>query len=159
MNINEAAIRYLEHRPRTKMEMKKHLQEKGFEEEKIQEAMEELVALNYLNDMEYVVAYLNYGFSKGKGIKLIRYELYDLGVSSEDVQNGIYRFEEDFGYDLEREERDRAMKQARKIVDENEILDERKAMKLARRLSSKGYETDLIWSVINQLRAEGEEDS
>lgn len=156
MNINEAALRYLEHRPRTAEEMKKHLLEKGFETKDIGDVIKELKEHGYINDIEYVVAYLNYGFTKGKGIKYIRYELYDRGVSSNDVEDGIALFEEEFGYDLEEEERERAMKQALKVVDDDEFIDEKKAAKIARRLSSKGYETKVIWSIIDELRRNGE---
>ena len=156
MNISEAAYRYIEHRPRTREEMGKHLLAKGFERDDIDAEISELESLGYLNDIEYVIAYLNYGFSKGKGIKLIKYELYDKGVSSNDVEDGIAQFEEVFGYDLESEEKERAEKEALKVVDDDEIIDEKKAMKIARRLSSKGYETGLIWSVIDKLRSERE---
>lgn len=156
MNIREAAVRYLEHRPRTGKEMKEHLLGKGYDSDEIDKTVKELTELNYLNDAEYVVAYLNYGFSKGKGMKLIRYELYDKGVSDNDIEEGIAAFEEGFGYDMEEEERERARRQALKVIDEGTVIDDRIAAKLARRLNSKGYESRLIWSVIDEIRRENE---
>ena len=45
MNIREAAVRYLENRPRTCTEMKRRLTEKGFEKEEIEKTVEELISL------------------------------------------------------------------------------------------------------------------
>ena len=42
MNITDVALRYLAHRPRTENEMFRHLSEKGFQDEEIREALQEL---------------------------------------------------------------------------------------------------------------------
>lgn len=150
MNIREAAVRYLENRPRTCTEMKRRLTEKGFEKEEIEKTVEELISLGLLNDREYVNMYINYGFSKGKGIRLIKYELYEKGISSEDIDEGISEYEEEYGYDFSAGEKERAMAYALKICEDGSI-DEKTKARLARRLSSKGFESRVIYSVINEL--------
>lgn len=150
MNIRETAIRYLENRPRTCGEMKRKLTEKGFEKEEVEKTVADLAALGFLNDREYVNMYINYGFSKGKGIRLIKYELYEKGVSSEDIDEGISAYEEEYGYDFTAGEKERAMAQALRVCEGGRI-DEKTKGRLVRRLSSKGFESGVIYSVINEL--------
>ena len=151
MNIKEAAVRYLENRPRTCKEMHDRLIEKGFETDDIEKTIEELKELNYLNDIEYVPVYINYGFSKGKGIKLIKYELFEKGVSSNDIEDGIALYEEEYGYDFYEDERERAMNQAQKVTD-GAVPDEKMVGRIVRRLSAKGYDQNIIWSVVEELK-------
>ena len=112
MNIKEAAVRYLEHRSHTCGEMRAHLAQKGFEAEEIRQTVEELKALHYLDDFQYTIAYLNYGFSKGKGIRLIKYELYDKEVDSNTIEDAMCFYEEEYGVSLDDFEIERAMEQA-----------------------------------------------
>ena len=140
MNIKEAAVRYLEHRSRTCGEMRAHLAQKGFEAEEIRQTVEELKALHYLDDFQYTIAYLNYGFSKGKGIRLIKYELYDKEVDSNTIEDAMCFYEEEYGVSLDDFEIERA------------CPDEKMTAKIARRLSSKGYSSDVIYKVIGQIK-------
>lgn len=151
MNIKEEAVRYLEHRSRTCGEMKAHLAQKGFEEKKIRQTIEELKELHYLDDFQYTIAYLNYGFSKGKGIKLIKYELYDKEVDSNTIEDAMCSYEEEYGVGLDDFEIERAMQQAERVTD-GVRPDEKMTAKIARRLSSKGYSSDVIYKVIGQIK-------
>lgn len=151
MNIKEAAVRYLEHRSRTCGEMKAHLAQKGFEEAEIQQTIDELKQLHYLDDFQYTIAYLNYGFSKGKGMKLIKYELYDKEVDSNTIEDAMGFYEEEYGVCLDELEIERALDQASKIT-EGRQPDDKMTAKIARRLSSKGYSTDVIYKVIGQIK-------
>ncbi len=151
MNIKEAAVKYLEHRSRTCGEMKAHLLQKGFEMPEIQKTIDELKQLHYLDDFQYTIAYLNYGFSKGKGMKLIRYELYDKEVDSNIIEDAICSYEEEYGISLDKYEIERAMEQAARVT-EGALPDEKTVAKIARKLSSKGYSSDVIYKVIGQIR-------
>lgn len=151
MNIKEAAVRYLEHRSRTCGEMKAHLAQKGFEETEIQQTIEELKQLHYLDDFQYTIAYLNYGFSKGKGIKLIKYELYDREVDSNTIEDAMSFYEEEYGVCLDELEIERATEQAAKITEDRPI-DDKMTAKIARRLSSKGYSSDVIYKIIGKIK-------
>lgn len=157
MNIKETAVNYLADRPRTCFEVRKKLEDKGFDRDDIERTVEDLLSLNYLNDTEYVIAYLNYGFSKGKGIRLIKYELHEKGVSSDDIEDGILLYEEEYGYDFEKDERIRARAQAEKICD-GQVPDEKMRGRIARRLTSKGFDSSVIASVLNGLGRQGEDD-
>ena len=151
MNIKEEAVRYLEHRSRTCGEMKAHLAQKGFAEDEIRQTVEELKDIHYLDDFQYTIAYLNYGFSKGKGIKLIKYELYDKEVDSNTIEDAMRFYEEEYGVSLDDFEIERAMQQAERVTD-GVRPDEKMTAKIARRLSSKGYSSDVIYKVIGQIK-------
>ena len=93
MNITDVALRYLAHRPRTENEMFRHLSEKGFQDEEIREALQELTTKKYIDDIEYGNMYLRYGFEKGRGIKRLQRELQDKGLSAEDIKKAIFAYE------------------------------------------------------------------
>ena len=150
MNIREAAVSHLATRSRTCGEMRMYLLKKGFDEAEIEKTVSELKELNYLNDLEYVIAYLNYGFTKGKGIKLIKYELSDLDVDRDTIEDGIAVYEEEYGISIEEEETERAFKEAMKVAGDSEIDDKIKA-RAARRLSSKGYGSETVFRVLEML--------
>ena len=145
MNIKDTAFRYLESRPRTVKQMRDRLREKGFEEEEIENTIEELIDFGYLNDEEFVIAYINYGFTKGKGIKMIRYELYSKGVDDNTIEDGMMRYSEEYDYDFNEGEYERAYEIASKI----DPFDPKKA---ARKLQSKGFSSSVVWDTVGKLK-------
>ena len=149
MNIKDTAYRYLSSRPRTCRQMRDKLREKGFGEDEIEETISELTELGYLNDEDYVVAYISYGFGKGKGMKLIRYELSARGVDNNTIEDGIHRYSEESDYDTVQGEYERAMEIASKI---DPFVPE----KAARKLMSKGFESPVVWETVNKLKKDTE---
>lgn len=141
MDIKDVALKYLTSRARTRGEMEKHLREKGFEKEEIQETIQRLEQLHYLDDMDYCLRYFEYAFGKGRGTLRAKRELEEKGVSREIIQ---IAFEE---YEAEESELDRARQQAAKIAAGKEP--DRKLMaKIGRRLTTMGYSSDVIYQVI-----------
>ncbi len=141
MDIKDTALKYLTSRARTCGEIAKHLREKGFEQEEIQETIERLKQLHYLDDMDYCLQYFAYAFGKGRGALRAKRELEEKGVSREIIQ---IAFEE---YEAEESELERARQQAAKIAAGKEP--DRKLMaKIGRRLTTMGYSSDVIYQVI-----------
>ena len=60
-------------------------------------------------------------------------------------------YEEEYGVSLDDFEIERAMEQAERIT-EGVCPDEKMTAKIARRLSSKGYSSDVIYKVIGQIK-------
>ena len=60
-------------------------------------------------------------------------------------------YEEEYGVSLDDFEIERAMQQAERITD-GACPDEKMTAKIARRLSSKGYSSDVIYKVIGQIK-------
>lgn len=150
MDIRDAALKYLASRARTCGEMEKHLREKGFEQEEIQEIIERFKEVHYLDDMDYCVRYFEYAFGKGRGTLRAKRELEEKGVSREIIQ---IAFEE---YEAEETEMERAERQAAKIAEGKEP--DRKLMaKIGRRLNTMGYSSDIIYQVIGTYMRNGNE--
>lgn len=151
MNINDIALRYLSNRMRTEKEVRVHLASKGFEGEEIDNLVEDFKVYGYIDDEKYTHAYFRYAFGKGKGKSRVFYELREKGVSQNIID---IAFEDTEEIDSER---DRALKEAMKILNSEGICDgdavpEKIVNRIGRRLQSKGYSTDVIYSIIGEIR-------
>ena len=151
MNINDAALRYLSSRSRTVFEMKRQLGQKGFEEKEIDDLIAEFRDCGYLNDLRYCQEYFQYAFGKGKGKRLVFNELREKGVDQAVID---IAFEE---FDLDVDEVSRAREEAAKVLRIAEIevgqpIPEKILARIARKLQSKGYNSDTIYSVIGDMR-------
>lgn len=155
MNIEDAALRYLSARNRTVFEMRKHLQEKGFDKEAVDELIEAFLRCGYLSDADYCREYFRYAFGKGKGRWKVFYELKEKGVDPSLTEIAFEDFiaEEDMVFD----ERERAMEEAKKVLRMAEIqpgepVPEKILGRIGRKLQAKGYGGDVIYSVLGHLR-------
>lgn len=152
IDIRDIAAKYLAYRSRTCAEMKRHLQQKGFEEDAVDALLAEFTEYGYLDDSRYCMEYFDYAFGKGKGKRLVFSELKEKGVDSDTIQ---FAFED---WEGEYNEKERAMEEAMKVlrladVDPQEVpIDSKIAARIGRRLQSKGYSSDVIYSVIGALR-------
>lgn len=163
IDIRDAAAKYLAYRSHTVMEMKRHLQQKDYKETDVAEVIGEFIEYGYLDDSRYCMQYFDYAFGKGKGKRLVFAELREKGVDSDTIQFSFEDWEAEHAgaYD----EKDRAREEAAKVLrmagiefedfdhfDAAEPIDEKLVAKTARRLQSKGYSSDVIYSVIGALR-------
>ena len=160
IDIRDVAAKYLAYRSHTSMEMRKHLLQKDFDEEAVQEVIAEFTEFGYLDDSRYCMQYFDYAFGKGKGKRLVFAELKEKGVDSDTIQFAFedWEAEGETGYD----EKGRAREESAKVLrmagidfedfDEVRGVDEKLVAKVARRLQSKGYSSDTIYSVIGVLR-------
>lgn len=156
MEALEKAMSYLANRPRSQKKVEEYLKSKGYEEEKIREAIVYLLDRKYINDVEYAYMYIRYGLKKGKSLFRIKYELASEGVSEFDIEDGIYMFEENESMTITQIERENAEKEAIKIFRDDEELsyeDKKKKLdKLARRLNAKGYSAGFITTILERYR-------
>ena len=151
MDVRERAAFYINIKPRTRMQVIKYLRDKGFEENEIQEAVEELQLYHYIDDLEYCRLYLQMSFDKGRGISRIRRELREKGVSEEDIDEAFAEME-----DIPDQE-EMAMEIGRKMVYgmDTEALTWQEKQKLqakvGRKLASRGFSQDIVYKVIRKL--------
>ena len=83
-----AAFNYLSYRDRTEHEMRDKLQEKEFSAPVIEEVIERLYELDYLDDTAYAERYARERFErKGYGPRRIRRELRRRGVGPHDIED------------------------------------------------------------------------
>ncbi|MGF6375808.1 SOS response regulatory protein OraA/RecX [Clostridiales Family XIII bacterium PM5-7] len=151
MNINDVALRRLSSRNRTVMEMRRYLTEKGFPLEEVEETIKAFTEYGYLNDGQYCLEYFQYAFAKGKGKQRVQRELIQKGVSQEVI---LQAFDE---YEVEIDELAMARKEAEKILrmvdlPEDEPIPEKIMGRIARRLATYGYGSDVVYRIIGELR-------
>ena len=167
------ALRYLEIKERSAIEVKSHLIAKGFSEEEIETEMNFLEELKYLDDERFCSNYIQYGLSKGRGPVRLQQELSEKGIDSSMIRESL---EEIFD---RRAERETALKEAKKqlrqkqsmfvefpgsssgngdidSIEEDEAAaegpDEKTLARIGRKLNSLGYHSDIIYDVLRTLR-------
>lgn len=154
MNVRERAVSYLNLKPRTRAQVRTYLQDKGFEPSEIEETIAELEEYHYLDDLEFARQYLQYGFEKGRGMLRIRRELAEKGVASETVQMACDELEDEEALP---DQRKMALEIAARMADgiDLETLDysdkQKLQAKIGRRLASRGFSSDIVYSVIRQV--------
>lgn len=152
-DCHDTALSYLEHRERSFFEMKSHLMSKGFQEEEIRKELQYLEELHYLDDERYCADYLEYGMQKGRGPVRLQFELKEKGIGADKIQKAL---EESFDRSTEKEA---AMREAQKLLNrmdgsshEGWKPEEKLIAKIARKLASLGYHTEVIYDILGQIR-------
>ena len=82
----EAAYSYLDTRMRTCAEVERKLKEKGYDEDEILEAVNELTGMRYLDDYQYALRYYEYNREKRRGSGRAARELAEKGVDAETIR-------------------------------------------------------------------------
>lgn len=145
----EELTRYLAPRMRTVEEAKIRLQDRFYEESEIDSAIQRFLKLGYLDDSEYVRAYCEYAFGKGRGVNRIRQELREKGVPSEIIDNGI----EDYVYENRIDECQMARELAEKALQEvRRPLEQRDLAKVARKLEQRGFASSIIIRILEEIK-------
>lgn len=144
----EVASDYLANRMRTIAEVRKRLTEKEFDETEIDETIEELIELKYLDDYEYAKRYYEYNAEKKRGSFRAMRELEEKGVDKETIKFAL----EDFKFESKIDEYEMAISVAENEIDNAKIVDEKLVAKIGRSLNTKGFKKDDIFRVIEKIR-------
>ena len=145
--------------------LRKHLKDKGYEREEIEEALEEIKSLGYIDDAKYGALYIRYGLNKGWAMGRIKRELAKRGVSSEDMARAYeeFRDREPDLHESSEDETERALEIARRIANPGDIekgrLTDKIKGRIGRRLQSYGYVPSTVYKVINILEKELNEET
>ena len=155
LNIAEVAAKRLSYRSRTSQELKMYLEEKGFEEELINQTIQEFKDIGYLDDERFAKDYFRYAAGKGWAKARTVRELRRKGIPQEMAESAHEEYLEEFGETDE----DAAVTVARKMLkpdmlDERGRLIEKYKARVARRLFNYGYSTSQIYYAINQAVSE-----
>lgn len=143
----EVASAYLANRMRTIEEVRKHLKEKEYPENEIDETVNDLIGLRYLDDYNYAKIYYERNAEKHRGSLRAMRELEERGVDRETIKFAL----EDFIYEAQIDEYNMALEIARKVVDDREI-DDKLVAKVARKLESAGFKNGDIVKVLGEMR-------
>lgn len=143
----EAAYSYLASRMRTTAEVDRHLREKGYTEEEILDAVNELIGLRYLDDYQYALRYYEYNREKRRGSSRAARELAEKGIDAETIRNA----REDYLFAESVDEYADALMVAEKEL-QTSAFDDKLAAKIARKLDGKGFDRSDIFRVLEELR-------
>ena len=135
----------------------KKLKEKGHSTENAMHAVRELTERGYLDDVAFSINFIQKAMEAGKGKRRIERELVEKGIDCLAAKDLLAQMAEQ----IVQSETERALFQAQKILDtfyleqEQEgspTLTDKQLGKVARRLSSLGYESSTIYEIIGRLR-------
>ena len=159
----EAAYAFLASRMRTTAEVRRHLESKGYGENEITDAINELIGMRYLDDYLYALRYYEYNHEKKRGVLRAERELMEKGIDRESVCNA----KEDFLYEHKINEFEDALDIAlREVFIQSDIygeppvmktVDDRLTAKIARKLEGKGFSKGGIVRVLDSIRREAAE--
>ncbi len=144
----EAAYSLLDTRMRTCAEVERKLKEKGYDEEEILEAVNELTGMRYLDDYQYALRYYEYNREKRRGSGRAARELAEKGVDAETIRYA----REDFLYSEKVDEYADALAVAEKELELKPGLDEKAVARIGRKLDGKGFDRSDIFRVLEELR-------
>ncbi len=85
----QSAMRLLEFRFRSRLELQRRLQQRGYLPEVILSALERLIAEKWLDDRRFAEAFARTRLRKQRGVARISMELAALGVEQTTVRDGI----------------------------------------------------------------------
>lgn len=140
--LNKTA-KYISSALKSKEQVTKYLQGKGYFNEVIDFVIDKLEEYNYINDEEFVTAYIN-TYSHKYGKYKLKANLLQKGINSQLIDNymKLFDFNDEVIYNL-----------AKKYV-KNKTLDYNTSQKLIRFLLSRGFSFDEISPVIEKLKNE-----
>lgn len=140
-------IRFLGIRPRTQMELIKHLHDKGFTDETIHQVCKTFHEKNYLDDQQFAHQWVMERMHlKPRGKQLLRYELNRKGVDSHIIDEAMDEIS--FEEELEAAKKIVLKKYSRPIFATGMEM----RNKIGPFLQRKGFTYDVIISVLEQLK-------
>lgn len=90
------ALRLLGYRPRSRLEVERHLHQKGYEAEAIEAAMARLVANRYIDDEAFARSWLNHRERlRPRGARGLSHELRQKGVEREIIEEVLTELDEE----------------------------------------------------------------
>ena len=143
----ETALRYLEHRARTEQQVRDSLRDAEYTQEEIDDCLDRLLTLHYVDDTEYALSYLRRSLEKRRGLLRYYRELKERGIDKDTAQKAVYLFEDEEDCDIKEIEYENASLEAARIL-EGRSIGEKERAKAGRRLASLGYDMSMIYSIL-----------
>lgn len=155
-NVNKAygdAVNYLSYQLRTKKEIKDYLYKKEYHRDAVDEVINRLEKLRYLDDGAYATSFINTQLrTTANGPKIIEQKLLHKGVPNNVVQDKLFDINQDI---LLENATEFAKKQARK---QKRASFKQMLTKIRQSLYQKGFDNEIIEEAIKSLDLEPDED-
>jgi regulatory protein len=142
------ALRYLSYRDRSALEVTQYLEKKEHTQLVIQQALDALIELNYVNDQRFALEWGRYKINKQKlGKNRLYAELLNKGIDKKVLENTLAILYED------NPETELAIQCARKKMNSLQDVEEeeKKKRRLIQYLKRRGFSSDIIYQSINNL--------
>lgn len=146
------AMRLLEHMDRTEKGLTDRLRQEGFSSEAVEDAMDYVKSYGYINDARYAQHYISYRLGI-KSKQRILQELSQKGIDRETAQ----RAWEEAAEIEEPDERALLRKTIEKKYAPGTLLDDREMRRLYGFLARRGFRSEDIFSVLDELRIQKNE--
>jgi len=143
----ECASKYLANRMHTETEVRDKLISKGFKQTEVDNTIDELKMLRYIDDYQYSLSFIEYSIGKNRGSLRIKSELLEKGVIEQIVDETLDEYKEENLIN----ELDLAMEYAKSMCNNCSGIDEKLVAKVSRSLSNKGFNTDTIYKVVGEI--------
>lgn len=143
--VIDSALNYLSYRSRSEKELREKLEQKDFNPDHIDEALNYCIDKGYINDREFARSFIKDKININKhGSYRIKYELYQKGIS-DSIINELIEDSNDNEYE-------RALKLAEKKVYSYRKDDyQKKYRKLGGFLQRRGYPFDVVSRVLREV--------
>lgn len=146
------AFKHLSYRDRSKRELAQHLEKKGHTPSIIQETLQVLAELNYINDQRFAMEWGRSRVERKKfGKKRLRHELSAKGISSPIIETTL-----DSLYDSNPEQDLALACASKKLASLHGLEPEKKTRRLAQFLQRRGFSTDIIYETLKATNHGGE---
>ncbi|MFO7819775.1 MAG: RecX family transcriptional regulator [Halanaerobacter sp.] len=151
LEAKEAAFNLLSYRQRSIGELKERLLNKGYEIEIVQQVINILKRLDYLDDQEFAITWVKDRITKGYGPYRIRQQLKEKGIDTRVIESSL---EQEYSSQLEY---DLALELAAKKMSRYRDKDyHERRYKLSKVLERKGFSFEIINLVLDDLLTEGD---
>jgi regulatory protein len=139
------AVKYISYKFRSKKEVSDKLLEEGYEENVVENVLEELAGMGYINDKIYAQKYIfDRSKLKPKSSKLLKLELGIKGIKSEIVDEILLDYEIDDNLVAEG--------LARRKFGKYDITDEKVVRKIQSFLQHRGFDYEIINKTLKDLK-------
>ncbi len=144
----QKAASYCAYQERTQDEVRQRLKKWGvWEEDEADELIAELISMNYLSEERFAKTYAGSKFRQKKwGKRRIKQELSRRGLTDYNIDQGMGEIDETA---YEEALKDLLEKKQEQLARTESDARKRK-QKLVRYALSKGYESELVWRIINE---------
>lgn len=141
------ALRYLSYRDRSKLEITQYLEKKEHSHPVIQQALDALEELNYVNDQRFALEWGRYKVNKQKlGKSRLYVELLNKGIDKEILESTLEILYED------NSEAELATQCARKKMNSLKgVEEEKKKRRLIQYLKRRGFSADIIYQSLKTV--------
>ncbi len=141
------ALRYLSYRERSKWELSQYLEKKEHSHPVIQQTLNYLIELNYVNDQRFAVQWGQYKINKNKlGRNRLYLELLGKGIDKETIEGTLNTLYED------NPEMELAAQCARKKwITLEGVEEEKKKRRLVQYLQRRGFSSDIIYQSLRTV--------